>query len=260
MRPSEFIAKWSQSELRERQGAQEHFIDLCHLLGQPTPAEDDPTGSRYCFERGAARLGGGDGWADVWRRNCFAFEYKGKHKNLDDAYRQLDTYRADLENPPYLVVCDMERIIIRTNWTNTVQKKYAFSLEDLRDPATLDILRQVFEGSEKLKPGITPQQLTEKVARRFSELAQRLQERGHAPRAVAHFLNRLVFCMFAEDSELLPKGLFTRMVKGLVRFPEDSQRQLGALFARMGWPVRRRRDAAARNGRSEAHLRHGRRA
>ena len=52
MIPNEFIAKWHASELKERSAAQEHFIDLCRLLGEPTPAEADPKGDRYCFERG----------------------------------------------------------------------------------------------------------------------------------------------------------------------------------------------------------------
>ena len=65
---SEFIAKWRASELKERSASQEHFIDLCRLLGEPTPADADPTGERYCFERGARKDTGGDGWADVWKR------------------------------------------------------------------------------------------------------------------------------------------------------------------------------------------------
>ena len=44
MTPGAFIAKWRASELKERSAAQEHFIDLCRLLGEPTPAEADPTG------------------------------------------------------------------------------------------------------------------------------------------------------------------------------------------------------------------------
>ena len=42
--PGEFITKWRASELKERSAAQEHFIDLCRLLGEPTPADADPTG------------------------------------------------------------------------------------------------------------------------------------------------------------------------------------------------------------------------
>ena len=44
------------------------------------------------------------GFADVWKKGCFAWEYKGKKKNLDDAYRQLLRYRESLLNPPLLVV------------------------------------------------------------------------------------------------------------------------------------------------------------
>ena len=231
--PSDFIRKWSDSTLRERQGSQEHFIDLCRLLGQPTPAEDDPRGERYCFERGAAITGGGDGWADVWRRGCFGWEYKGKHKDLKAALRQLVTYGLDLESPPYLVVSDMERIEIHSNWTNTVTKTWTFGFDDLRVGATLDVLRAVFEGSDRLKPGQTPQELTAKVAARFGKLGRDLQERGHHPRAVAHFLNRLVFCMFAEDARLLPPELFTRLVKATIKKPAQAQSQLSELFAKM---------------------------
>ena len=44
MTPYEFISKWRASALKERSASQEHFIDLCRLLGEPTPAEADPTG------------------------------------------------------------------------------------------------------------------------------------------------------------------------------------------------------------------------
>ena len=42
MTPEVFITKWRAVELKERSAAQEHFIDLCRLLGEPTPAEADP--------------------------------------------------------------------------------------------------------------------------------------------------------------------------------------------------------------------------
>jgi len=114
MTPGEFIAKWRASELKERSAAQEHFIDLCRLLGEPTPAEADSTGERYCFERGARKDTGGDGWADVWKRHCFAWEYKGKHADLDAVFNQLRQYALALENPPLLIVSDMARFRIRT--------------------------------------------------------------------------------------------------------------------------------------------------
>ena len=47
MTPGEFISKWRALELKERSASQEHFIDLCRLLEEPTPAEADPTGEAY---------------------------------------------------------------------------------------------------------------------------------------------------------------------------------------------------------------------
>jgi hypothetical protein len=65
MNARDFIAKWKHVELKERSAAQEHFIDPCRLLGHPTPAEADPTGASFCFEKGGEKLGGGNGFADV---------------------------------------------------------------------------------------------------------------------------------------------------------------------------------------------------
>ena len=57
MTPGDFIAKWSDTGLRERAGSQSHFIDLCHLLGEQPPTDADPKGEWYAFEKGAMRPG-----------------------------------------------------------------------------------------------------------------------------------------------------------------------------------------------------------
>ena len=221
MTPNEFIAKWRASELKERSAAQEHFIDICRLLGEPTPAEADPTGEQYCFERGVRKDTGGDGWADVWKRHCFAWEYKGKHADLDAAFNQLRQYTLALENPPLLIVSDMARFRIRTNWTNTVSLTHEFGLDDLTDAATRDKLKWAMSDPERLRPGESRQALTERAAATFAVLAQSLRERGHEPQAVAHFVNRLVFCMFAEDVGLLPDNMFTRMLQHARKQPDE---------------------------------------
>jgi hypothetical protein len=94
MRPDEFIAKWESNTRNERAACQEHFIDLCRLLGEPTP-NTDPTGATYAFEKGATKATGTDGWADVWRKERFAWEYKGKRKDLNEAYKQLLLYAGE---------------------------------------------------------------------------------------------------------------------------------------------------------------------
>ena len=233
MEAQEFIAKWRASELKESSAAHEHFIDLCRLLGEPTPAQDDPSGTRYCFERGARKDTGGRGWADVWKRHCFAWEYKGKHKDLDAAFNQLRQYALALENPPLLIVSDMARFRIYTNWTNSVSVRHEFALEDLADAAVRDKLKWAMSDPERLRPGESRQALTERAATAFAALAQALRTRGHDPQQVAHFVNRLVFCMFAEDVGLLPNEMFTRMLEHARHRPDDFAAMARELFGAM---------------------------
>ncbi len=174
MNPTDFVRKWAAATGKERSVSQEHFIDLCRLLGEQTPNEADPTGDRYAFEKGAKGKDA-DGFADVWMHNHFAWEYKGKHKDLDVAYSQvLQKYREQLGNPPLLVVCDIERFEVHTNWTNTESWVYKFRNADIgtddlvevvtiagspaKDPHELtarQLLKALFEEPAALKPGVT---------------------------------------------------------------------------------------------------------
>ena len=211
--PAEFARKWSGSVRTERAASQEHFIDICRMVGVPTPNEADSTGEWYAFEKGAEKTGGGDGFADVWRRGFFAWEYKGKRKDLAAAYQQLLQYREALDNPPLLVVCDLDRFEVHTNFTNTPAVVHSFDLEDLlagpQEP--LRLLHAVMEQPDDLRPGKTRDELTAEAAEQFASLAEALRTRGHEPHRVAHFLNKLLFCMFAEDAGLLPSGLLARL-------------------------------------------------
>src|SRR5437764_1505259 len=57
----EFVARWQGAEIGERQGAQMHFLELCDVLDQPRPAPKETAGAEYCFEKGVAKTGGGQG-------------------------------------------------------------------------------------------------------------------------------------------------------------------------------------------------------
>lgn len=233
MTPQQFIAKWRHVELKERSASQSHFNDLCCLLGVDDPVTADPRGDWFTFEKGASKTSGGEGWADVWRKGHFAWEYKGPKKDLDRAFAQLLQYAIALENPPLLIVSDTDRIRIHTNWTNTVQRTYDLTLDDLTDANKRDILRAAFTDPERLRPTKTRQGLTEDAAGHFARLALRLRERGNDPEAVAHFVNRLIFCMFAEDVGLLPDKMFARMIKAGRQKPETFQSLASTLFAAM---------------------------
>ena len=144
MNAYEFLKKWQHRELNERAASQSHFNDLCALSGVADPITADPKGEWYAFEKGATKTGGGEGWADVWKRGHFAWEYKGPRKNLDAAFHQLLQYSVALENPPLLIVSDMDRIRIHTNWTNTVQEVHELNLADLIDAGKRQKLRAAF--------------------------------------------------------------------------------------------------------------------
>jgi type II restriction/modification system DNA methylase subunit YeeA len=235
MTAQEFVQKWAPSELRERQGSQEHFLDLCRLLDEPTPAEADPSGKKYCFDAGVEKTTGEGGFADVWKKGCFGWEYKGKHKNLTDAYAQLQRYADSLLNPPLLIVSDMDEIVIHTNFTNTVHEVHRIFLSDLLLVERRRLLKWAFTDPMRLRPGLTARDLTEKAARQFAEIAQRLRtpQGRYDPQRVAHFMNKVLFCMFAEHIGLLGSSMFTRLLRLSSRKPALFADLAGDLFRAM---------------------------
>ena len=237
----QFVSKWQKFKLSERAGSHSHFIELCGVLGQETPTAGDADGTTYTFEKGITKNSGEKGFADVWKRSYFAWEYKTRGKDLADAYQQLLKYREALENPPLLVVCDFDRFEVHTNWTNTPSEVYAFSLQDLLPNeatsackvAPLEVLHSIFANPGRLKPGQTTAQVTTDAAMEFGLLADSLRNRGVSADRTAQYLMRLLFCLFAEGMDLLPDNLFTRLIEGNRRKPPEFVRKLRQLFAAM---------------------------
>ena len=227
-----FIKKWKKVDLTERQTAHEHFLDLCKLLDHPTPIQDDPIGDHFAFEKGATKIGGGKGFADVWKRDHFAWEYKRKNGDLDAALLQLMRYAPALESPPLQVVCDTDRFRIHTAWTNTVPERHELKLEDLADPQRREILRNVFHDPEKLRPTKTRAGVTKEAADKFSTIANKLKGRA-SPEGIAHFVNQLVFCFFADSVKLLPDGLFKKLLKRAAENKDRTENYLNQLFGAM---------------------------
>jgi hypothetical protein len=170
MTPHEFIAKWQAADLSERSAYQQHFLDLCELLDHPKPAEVDPAGKWFTFEKGVNTSDDRKGWADVWLDGKFGWEYKGKHKDLRAAYQQLLKYREALNNPPLLVVCDLNRFEIHPNFPGYAPKKYEFDLAGLRDARNVQLLRNAFTDPERLKPDRTQVAVTQEIADSFAKL------------------------------------------------------------------------------------------
>ncbi|HZW08777.1 MAG TPA: DNA methyltransferase [Phycisphaerales bacterium] len=193
------------------------------------------------------------GFADVWKRGCFCWEYKrqGKHANLGAALAQLKQYRDSLDNPPLLIVCDVDHFEIHTNWTGFPAEVHRFTLEDLANPppewtqgrgiSPLNALQKAFHPAEVewFKPRKSVNAITEDLAGRFADLAKQIRDRKrpdgktYDPHQIAHFLMQVVFCLFAEDTDLLRHDLFTEIVRNNTADPARLGRQLQDLFRTM---------------------------
>lgn len=229
MTPEHFITLWKNNQLNERAGAQQHFNDLCELLDVDKPRDPDA----YCFERGAKKSDGGDGWADVWKRGFFGWENKKPGRDLTVALKQLTDYALQLENPPLLVVCDRERIVIHTAFTGYPDEPREIRIEELLDASKRQLLKWVFTDPIKLRPEKSTAAITEEAAGHFAGLAQGMRQRGVDSQQIAHFLVQCLFCMFAEDEELLPGNIFTELLKNAGADTAKAANRIGKLFAAM---------------------------
>ncbi len=239
MTPQQFVAKWSKIQQKETAVSQSHFNDLCALVGHLPPLEYDPEGSVFHFEAQTVKPGGRKGFADVFFKGKFIWEYKGPDKDLTKAYQQLQLYREDLQNPHLLITSDIHTIEIHTNFNNYPTVTHTVTFDDIVEGDGLEKLQWVFYDPEKFRPDKTQEQITKASADTFLKVAeqmkqhQRLTQEDYSPEQLAHFLVRLLFCLFAEDMGLLPDDIFTQIVKMRSGNYADLQPVLRNLFENM---------------------------
>ena len=232
--PREFIDRWIGCQQTERAAAQSHFVDLCALLDEPTPIEADPEGRDYAFEYRTRNSFAGDGFADVFKRHHFGWEYKRPKSDLNGALAQLRRYAPALDNPPLLIVSDIaHEFRIHTNITNTVARTEIIKLPDLLEGSARTMLKRAFNEPEWFRPHRQRDDLTTDTAKKIAALAESMRARGNDPREVAHFLCKLVFCMFAEDAGLLEGKLFERMIAASRGSPVAFEENARDLFTAM---------------------------
>ena len=135
----------------------------------------------------------------------------------------------------------MNRFEVHTNFTNTESRVIRFTLKDIGENPThyIKLLRDVFLDPDALHPSRDPRYITETAAAKFGEVARALRELDHDPDEVARFLNRLIFCFFAEsiglflDDDRNAHEPVTLTLNFLRRNPARSRAQLGAIFDAM---------------------------
>ncbi len=200
------------------------------LAGHAAPAEN---GSAAGARRGGSR------W-DVLMLNA--------RRQAEDYVRWLPKDHAP---PPFVIVCDVGHCFeLYANFRRDGKaydqypdrNGFRIALEDLRDQGIRDRLAAIFDPVrvKTLDPTARSAAVTREIADRLAAVSKVLEaERAPdgSPRypatAVAGFLSRCLFTMFAEDVGLLPARSFRDLLQRCETEPEKFSRRLTALWERM---------------------------
>jgi hypothetical protein len=128
--------------------------------------------------------------------------------------------------PPFLVIVDVGHEIELFADFSLSGKNYAqfpdrdrfrVRLDDLRRADVRERLRAVWTDPASLDPGRVAARVTREIADHLGRLAHRLEEvEKRDPEAVAHFLMRCLFTMFAQNVGLLPADCFRQLLQEVV--------------------------------------------
>jgi hypothetical protein len=249
-----FIAKWRGVTASELSTAQSFALDLCRLLDVEAPHPDAE--QQYMFER-PVTFSHGDGSSsagriDLYKRGCFVLEAKKLKapthtKGFDDAMlrarSQAEQYARALPasegRPPFLLVVDVgNRIELYAEFSRSGAtytpfpdpRSHRIALDELREEKIRARLRTLWTDPLALDPSRESARVTREIAARLATLARSLEAAGHRAEAVAQFLMRCLFTMFAEDVKLLPSDSFRDLLLKYADQPDTAMRMLGLLW------------------------------
>ena len=140
---------------------------------------------------------------------------------------QAERYAKDVPPeegwPPFVMVCDVGFCIdFYADFTGTGKHyaqfpdrdSYRIYLSDLHNSTIRDRLRAIWRDPLSLDPSRHRVAVTRDIAALLARLAKELEARAHTPEAVATFLMRSVFSMFAQSVGLLPSPTaFTELLE-----------------------------------------------
>ena len=171
-------------------------------------------------------------------------------KRWDDtmlrARNQADGYARAVARddgwPPFLLIVDVGHVIeVYADFSGQGQgytqfpdgNRYRITLDDLRDENTRARLLAIWNDPHSLDPSRVSAQVTRQIAAHLAELGRSFEDQGHTSEAVARFLMRALFTMFAEDVQLIPEGAFSKLLKDRRGHPEHAAPMLESLWQTM---------------------------
>ena len=227
MQPEAFVAKWRNINFGEKQASQEMFLDICALVEHPTPVVH---GDRDAFTL-EKRVP--NGAADAYLEGHFVWEFKGSDADLDAAMNQALRYQVYLGTPPLLIVSSFRTIRIRTNFPGMVTVLHEIPVAELDQPENLAMLRRVFHAPDEFRVNYTLEQATEDTAKLFQAIVTDMERHSDDLEKLARYLNQIVFCLYAEDAGLLPRNLFSGILREHNHAPATFDRAVRNLFEQM---------------------------
>jgi len=173
-----------------------------------------------------------------------------------NARRQAEEYaralEADHDWPPFVIVCDVGHCIeLYADFSGRGRDyrlfpdslNYRVYLSDLRKPDVRKRLAAIWTDPKSLDPAKQSAKVTRDVAADLAKVSKALEKRLVEPlpaeqraamtEAIAMFLMRCLFTMFAEDVKLLPEGCFTRWLQGAIANPAKFRHELAQLWQAM---------------------------
>src|SRR5215207_7256286 len=161
--PQEFAKKGAGVALSERSSYQQHFLDLCAMLGAPAPAEADPAGSSTPSRRGWRRPGAARASPTCGTRTASPSSTRPP-QGSEGRLRSAPAVPGGAGHPPLLVVTDTDRYEVHTDFTGTVKRMYRFDNAALPKAENVGVLQALFEDPEALRPGYTVEGITEEAS------------------------------------------------------------------------------------------------
>jgi SAM-dependent methyltransferase len=165
---------------------------------------------------------------------------------MQNARKQAEGYvfllDADHPAPPFIITCDVGHCLeVFADFSGTGRAYNQFPdrngfriyMDDLRDEETRQRLATIWTDPQSLDPTKTSARVTREIARRLADVSKALEGRGCNPEDVAHFLMRCLFTMFAEDTDLLPRGSFGALLERSVADPTHFPHRLKELWRQM---------------------------
>jgi SAM-dependent methyltransferase len=268
----QFIEHWQGASGGERSQSQSFLSGLCRVLGVEEPKDGDykfeyaVTGDRgtdfidlykrgcFVLEAKQSRARGGRkavaGQEDFFEAEAAPLVTGRASRAWDvlmlNARQQAENYARHLppthEWPPFIVVCDVGHCFELyadftgkgRNYTQFPDRQgFRITLDDLKKSAVRELLVKLWTEPHALDPTKRAAKATRDIAERLAAVSRRLEAKNYPPEEVALFLMRCLFTMFAEDTELIPKGAFTALLDRCVADPRAFMPMVSELWKQM---------------------------